>query len=101
MNDLLKTVLAEANERARLLKEARSGEAHFVPKGNGSFGMMLVLDDANPMIPLLAKALGVPDDWKITSIEGGLYAAYNSGDRLSIAQKEADLKGDDEDEDDE
>ena len=93
MNELLKTVLAEVNTRAKALREAKDGEMHFSGKGIGAFGMMLIMDDANPMIALIAKALGIPDGFKATKV-GGLWAAYNSGDRLTFAENKDELMGD-------
>jgi hypothetical protein len=87
-------------ELITLHESGRSGEAHFSPKGMGQFGEMLILDDTNPMIGKLAEALGLKDDWKIASIGGGLYGAYNSGDRLTIGTHRDDLVGDEEDDED-
>ena len=101
MNELLKQVLGEANAQAAVLREARSGEAHFSPKGMGAMGHMLILDDTNPMIGALAAALKVPDGWKLTSV-GNIYAAYNSGDRLAFMMHKGDFvdESSEEDEDD-
>jgi hypothetical protein len=95
MNELLKTVLAEANARAHALKEARSGDAHFSPKGDGGFGHMLTLDDTNPMIAAIARVCKIPDGWKLTKI-GDMWAAYNSGDRLTFFANESDFEADEE-----
>lgn len=101
MNELLKQVLGEANAKAAILREARSGEAHFSPKGVGAMGHMLILDDTNPMIGALAAALKVPDGWKLTAV-GNIFAAYSSGDRLSFMMHKDDFVNEsgDEDEDD-
>lgn len=101
MNPMLEVLLAEANAKAKALREARSGEAHFSAAGPGQRGMMLILDDANPMVKQLARALGLEDGWKIdvagTRVGGKtIYGAYNSGDRLALAEFKDDLVGDDE-----
>lgn len=105
MNPLLQVVLAEANARAQELKEARSGDAHYAPKQPGQLGMMLIMDDANPMIRKIADALGIDAQThgKIKKVDRGgknaLWAVYHPGDRLVFGEFEEDLKGDDEEDD--
>jgi hypothetical protein len=78
---------------------SKTGETHY-SKGAGSLGEVLVIDDNNPVIKVIAKALSIPDGWKLRQVESDskvpLYAAYNSGDRLVFFTRKEDFEEDDE-----
>lgn len=85
----MSTILKQLAEAAETVKE----EAHSLDPGQGRAGWILILEDDNPITKKLAKVLGVKDGWDLTPV-GGMFAAYNSGDRLSIFEKKEDYEPD-------
>jgi len=82
------SLLKDLDAAAKLSEEVRS-----MKPGNGNFGWILQMDDDNPLVKKLAAALKVKDGWKLTKV-GDLHAAYSSGDRLTIFEKDSDFEPD-------
>ena len=62
----------------------------FSKKKSGQFGDMIII--TNPALAkIFAETLGVEDGWKLTTLNKG-FAAYNSGDRLTIMSDKKDYE---------
>lgn len=89
----------EEEKRAKTsLIEGRSVEVHYSPAGPGTLGDVFIID-ATEEVNALAKALGVPDNWKEPVAVGNLWASWLSGDRLAFFSNRHDYESDDVDSD--
>jgi hypothetical protein len=73
---------------------AHKAEVYFSPKGNGQNGDMVIID-SEQYAEEIAAILGVPAGWTHTRVGKG-WAAFNPGDRLTLAQFKEDLGSEDD-----
>ncbi len=85
------------SELMRMIAEDSSSnvEVHYTPKGTPGTLDDVITIDANDSVGKLAAMLGIPDGWKPTRV-GNIWAAFNSGDRLTFFKNKGDFQADDE-----
>lgn len=83
----MKLDIADIRKRAGLTEET-----HIIDHPKGQFGTIIVLDDdKTTQASKFAKLLGVPNGWKLTKVGAG-FAAFNSGDRLTLYSDKRDYE---------
>ena len=79
--------------KLKLKASTHKAEVHISPKGTGQRGTLVIIGSEDHADEI-AKILNIPDGWKPTPIAVGgkwAWAAFNAGDRLTIAEFSEDL----------